>query len=218
MSAQTTGFAQAALLYGYQSRILKAPRKFGNFKGYITLEETHQDEVEITEHPIEQGASITDHAFKRPAELTLKIAWSNSPNGNGLLGGIRGLVNTGNIVVSNLLGTSSNQVNEIYQKLLDAQSAREPMEAFTGKRSYTDMLIKSLITTTDKNTENVLAITVVLRQIIRVTTSVLTIDRTPAANQQNPGSTQAPTNSGTKQLVPTNNVDSEALQNFINPR
>lgn len=218
MSAQTTGFAQAALLYGYQSRILKRPRSMGPFKDYITMEEQHSDELDIAEHPIEQGASITDHAFLKPAELTLKISWSNSPTGAGLLGGIRGLINTGNILVSNLLGTSSDQVAEIYAKLLDAQRKREPLEVFTGKRKYDNMLIKSLITTTDKNTENILAVTVGLRQIIRVTTTILTLERTPAANQQNPGSTLAPVNSGSKQLVPTNNVDSNSLQTFINPR
>lgn len=220
---QITGFAQAALLYGYNSSIKKPERSFGNFesgtfKGYITMEEQHQDEVEITDHPIEQGAAITDHAFKRPAELTLKISWSNSPSDSGLLGGIQGLLATGSIFVSNLLGTSSDQVGEIYQKLLKVQAAREPVGVFTGKRQYDNMLIKSLIVTTDLKTENVLAVTVGLRQIIRVTTSIITIQRVPAANQQNPASTQAPVNAGAKQLVPTANVDTDMFGRVLNPQ
>lgn len=215
---QVTGFAQAALLYGYNAAIKKPERSFGEFKGYITMEEQHQDELEITDHPIEQGAAITDHAFKRPAELTLKISWSNSPSGSGLLGGIQGLLNTGNIFISNILGTSSNQVAEIYQKLLKAQAAREPMGVFTGKRQYDNMLIRSLVVTTDAKSENVLAVTVGMRQIIRVTTSVITLSRVPAANQQNPASTQAPVNGGAKQLVPTANVDTDMFGRVLNPQ
>ncbi len=213
-----TGFAIAALQYGYSTTIPKPVRKFGDFGGYITMEEMHSDEVEITDHPIEQGASITDHAYKRPAELTIKISWSNSPNNSGLLGGIRGLVNTGAILVSNILGSNVNQVREIYQKLLKAQSDREPMEVFTGKRTYTDMLIKSLTVTTDARAEQALMVTVSFKQIIRVTTSTLSIEQVPADNQRDPGATQAPSNTGTKSVKPTTNVDQGAVGQAINPR
>lgn len=214
----STGFAIAALQYGYSTTIPKPVRKFGQFAGYITMEEIHSDEVEITDHPIEQGASITDHAYKRPAELTVKISWSNSPNNSGLLGGIRGLINTGAILVSNVLGNDVNQVREIYQKLLKAQADREPMEVFTGKRTYTDMLIKSINVTTDAKAEQTLVVAVNFKQIIRVTTSTLTIEQVPAANQRDPGTTQAPTNAGSKSVRPRTNVDQGAVDQVINPR
>lgn len=216
--AAGTGFAIAALQYGYNSRIPKAERRFGKFKGYITMEEVHTDELEITEHPIEQGASITDHAYKRPAELRVRIGWSNSPSGAGLLGGIRGLLSTGSILVSNVLGNNVNQVKEIYQKLLKAQADREPMEVMTGKRTYTNMLIKSLVVTTDRTSENVLDVTISFQQIILVTTQVATIERVPPANQRNAPATQAPTNAGAKAPKPTSNVDGAAMNQFVNPR
>jgi hypothetical protein len=34
-----------------------------------TIEEVHNDELEITDHPVEKGTTISDHAFKRPSEL-----------------------------------------------------------------------------------------------------------------------------------------------------
>lgn len=212
------GFAIAGLQYGYSTTVPSPVRKFGDFQGYLTMEEQHSDTVEITDHPIEQGAAITDHAFKRPAELTLKISWSNSPNNGGLLGGIRGLFSTGSILVSNILGNNVNQVKEIYQKLLKAQADREPLEVFTGKRTYTDMLIRSLDVVTDQRTENVLMITVSFKQIIRVTTTTLTIEQVPPANQRNPQATQAPTNAGNKTATPTTQVDQPTVNQFINPR
>lgn len=213
-----SGFVQAALQYGYSAIIPKVERSFGKVKGYITMEELHTDELEITQHPIEQGASITDHAFKRPAQLRIRISWSNTPNNGGLLGGIKGLLSTGSILISNILGEDTNQVKGIYQKLLQMQNEREPVEVFTGKRRYDEMLVKSLVVTTDQRTENVLDVTVEFQQIIRVTTTIASIERVPAANQRDASSTLAATNSGAKALKPTTNIDQEALTRFSNPR
>jgi len=212
-----SGFAQAALQYGYSAIIPKVERRFGEIKDYITMEELQTDELEITQHPIEQGAAITDHAFKRPSQLRVRIAWSNSPNNGGLLGGIKGLFNTGSILVSNILGEDTNQVKAIYQKLRNAQDAREPMEVFTGKFVYRDMLIKSLVATTDQRTENILDVTIEFMQILRVTTQIATIQRVPPENQKDAPATQAPTDTGSKALKPTNNVDSNAMAEFAAP-
>lgn len=66
-------------------------RSIGAIVANVTVEERHRDDMEITDHPIEQGALVSDHAFKRPAEVTITVAWSNSPSAPaGLLGGITG--------------------------------------------------------------------------------------------------------------------------------
>lgn len=38
----------------------------------IVIDETVEDSLEITSHPVQQGASISDHAFKKP--ITVKIS------------------------------------------------------------------------------------------------------------------------------------------------
>lgn len=67
-------------------------RSIGDIVANITVEERHTDELQITTHPVESGAPITDHAFKRPAELTLRLGWSNSvpQQTSSLFGGIAG--------------------------------------------------------------------------------------------------------------------------------
>ncbi len=42
----------------------------------VIISEKHQDTLEITEHPVEIGAEIADHAYKRPAELTMEVGFS----------------------------------------------------------------------------------------------------------------------------------------------
>jgi hypothetical protein len=91
-----TGYAIAGLQLGLSAIIVKPNRRFFNIlnpdgsalqdiKAQATVKEIHNDELEVTEHPVEVGAMISDHAFKRPVELVLEIAWSNSPSINGLL-------------------------------------------------------------------------------------------------------------------------------------
>ena len=41
-------------------------RSIGTVIPDVVIEEAHRDELIITQHPVEKGATITDHAFARP--------------------------------------------------------------------------------------------------------------------------------------------------------
>jgi hypothetical protein len=43
-------------------------RKIGVIIPDVVVSEKHSDTLEITEHPVETGAAISDHAYKRPAK------------------------------------------------------------------------------------------------------------------------------------------------------
>ena len=228
--SQITGFVSAALQIGLQSILIKPKRSIGPIVAQVTLQEVHTDTLEITDHPVEQGAAITDHAFKRPAELIITCAWSNSPGGNGssalqsaglaatvlgvqgassatvltgaVGGGLGGAIDQTSAGVQALLtGNSPNQVKGIYQQLLELQESRIPFDVVTGKRSYVNMLFRSLQVTTDKTSENALQVVANLRQIILVSTKPLTQSAPPEA-QRFAGTTNPVTNFGTKVLGP----------------
>ncbi|WP_368855305.1 phage baseplate protein, partial [Escherichia coli] len=44
---------------------------------------------------------------------------------------------------------------ETYQQILDLQSSRIPFDVVTGKRLYSNMLIRAIEVTTDRTSENV---------------------------------------------------------------
>jgi len=228
--SQITGFVAAALQIGLQSIMIKPKRSIGPIVAQVTLQEVHTDTLEITDHPVEQGAVISDHAFKRPAELIITCAWSNSPSGNGsnsllnaglgatvlgfqgansatvLTGAVSGALGgaidqTAAGVQALLTGNSPDQVKGIYQKLLRLQEERIPFDVSTGKRYYTNMLVRSLQVTTDKTSENSLQVVANLRQVILVSTKPLTQSAPPEA-QRFAGSTNPVTNFGTKVLGP----------------
>lgn len=184
---------------GTQSIIVRPKRQIGELIAQVTLEETHDDELEISEHPLEKGAAIADHAFKRPMEVTIRCGWSNSPS-IGEDG-----VNPSN-AQSGVSGNNVDQVKAVYDQLLAYQSKVTLLDVLTGKRSYSNMLIKSLRTTTDVRSENSLLVTAVFRQVIIVTTKTLTVSA-PPQNQAAPAKTNPPAQNGLKQLVPAANFN-----------
>lgn len=169
----TTAGITPALLNG------APPNTAGNpsFVDQVTFDERHADEMEITDHPIAQGAPVTDHAFKKPAMLTVNIGWSESDPG----------------------GMTSNDLRQIYNDLLQGQANRVLYNVLTGKRYYTNMLIKSISVETDFRTEHVLKIKLEMKQLILVTAGTPSV---PATNQTFPQVTNGVQNLGPTAVLP----------------
>jgi hypothetical protein len=201
------GYATAAIQLGVDAILVKPRRAIGPFTAHVTIKEVHSDDLEITEQPVDQGAAVTDHAYKRPAEVVIEAMWSNSPPSNNVVGGLMNAV-TGTIegVQSIITGNSVDQIRDIYQKLLQLQESRIPFDVYTGKRHYANMLVRSLIETTDKESENALRITASLRQVLIAQVSVRTI-AAPKENQLDPESTMPSVDKGVKQLGSAGNFN-----------
>lgn len=163
-------------------------RGFADFVAKVTIEEVHTDELTITNHPVEQGAAVTDHAFKNQARLSLQAGWSNSdPEAD----------------------SDPTYVTQLYERLLALQSGRVPFDVYTGKRRYRNMLLQGLATTTSEKTENVLIVTATMREIITVTTQATTVP--PNSVQSTPSKTGGVRAAGTKQLAPAPQANKSAL-------
>lgn len=162
----------------------------------VTIEEKHKDELKITEHPTEVGTPISDHAYKEPPEVTMKIGWSESA------GRLNGMV--GDSILSETTGLVA-----VYEILQQLQNNSVLLIVSTGKRLYTNMLIKSLGCSTDLQTENVLMIDITFKKIIIVKTSETLI---AVENQADPASTADVSDGGTvqKKEVPTSILGSIA--------
>ncbi len=197
------GYVVAGAQIGLDSILIKPKRAMGGIVAQVTLEETHHDDLEITDHPVEQGALISDHAYKRPAEVTIRCAWSNSPSAASLVAGVVGSADATVTGVQSLItGNTATSVRDVYAKLLRLQSDRVPFDVFTGKRVYSSMMVKSLTVVTDKEHEQSLMVVATFRQVIIVQTQTLSV-AAPAAQQADPSATQPQVNSGAKALVPT---------------
>lgn len=191
------GFVLPVLSIGLGAISIRPKRGFFPASGAVkslvaraTLREMHRDVLEISDHPIEQGAAISDHAFKRPAEVVIECGWSNTPSlptgirgaataliGNAipLVGAALAALDTIGTVNSLLNGSGVDQVRATYQQLLELQASRIPFDIYTGKRVYKNMLFRELMTTTESGSENNLIITATCRQVLLVATRTITL-------------------------------------------
>ena len=149
----------------------------------VTIEEKHKDELQITEHPTEVGSSISDHAYKDAPEVTMKVGWSESA------GKLNGLV--GDTMLGGTLGLVG-----IYETLQQLQNNKVLLVVSTGKRLYTNMLIKSLANTTEMSSENALMIDITFKKVNIVQTHETNV---LIENQKSPESTAGVQNGGTVQ-------------------
>jgi hypothetical protein len=159
--------------------VLFLQRNIGGFVADVTVEEIHIDTLEITRNPVEQGAAVTDHAYKEPAAVIIRAGWSNSsPQAFG----------------------DPGYVNDTYQQFLDLQLSRQPFDIVTGKRSYSNMLIARMQVRTDETTEDALMMECECHEIILVNTQTVTV---PNANMASPEATGNTQNRGTISVKPT---------------
>jgi hypothetical protein len=109
---------------------------------HISTQEVHRDELQITQHPVETGTPVTDHAFPQPYTVEMHVCWSDST------------------------AQTSGYVQAVYKALLAVQLSRQPITIATGKRLYSSMLIKSVMVNTDVENEYALSVVVLVQQIV----------------------------------------------------
>lgn len=173
-------------------RFSSRSKRIGTIDIAVSIEEVHHDELQITEHPVEQGAAITDHAFKRASEVVIKCGWSNADyaaltdtirtfdNGKGLAG--------------------ETYVDRVYQMLLKLQEDRQPFDVITSRRMYKNMLLQGLVVTTDPKTTGALMVTATCREIFIVNTQAAEL--TPLSAQKDPEATAETVDRGTQMAAP----------------
>lgn len=220
-------FVLPAITLGLGAIRLRRQRGFfpsvgsGGLVPHATLEELHYDDLEITDHPVESGTAISDHAFKRPSEVVIRCAFSDSPpSSGGLLGqaagaaaalggsALRTVIGAAATVNSLLSGNGVGQARDIYDAFLGLQSERALIDVYTGKRVYKNMLVRSLSVTTDARSENALLITVACREVLIVSTRVIDISVAPKDAQR----FGSPADAAQTFAVPTPQVTIRALQ------
>ncbi len=163
-----------------------------------TLEEVHTQQLAVTDHPVETGATISDHSFRKPVELVMTCGWSNSSfnalssvlSGNS---GITGILATGSLSVS-------DYVTGVYSQLDALQSRSTLFDVVTSLKTYSNMLMTSLRINRDVKTAQALMCVCTFREIILVSTQTTSLP--PAENMANPSDNQGASNLGPVSALP----------------
>lgn len=159
------------------SLLFGVDRAIADVEPDVVIEELHHDDLQITHHPVERGAAITDHSFKLPSVCEMRIGFSDS----GFL-------------------KLPHYAKRMYHRLLELQASRQLITVSTGKRLYVNMLISGISTESGIGTENSALIVVRLQQLLIAVTTTTAV---PAKEVQAAPATSAPTQStGTQQAAP----------------
>jgi hypothetical protein len=143
------------------------------------IKEEHTSELTKTEHPVEVGANISDHAFVMPKALMLEVAASECGTGSGAYAG---------------------SPIAVYQRLIELQEAIEPLHVTTALRSYDNMLVMSVVSPRDYTTVHAMRATILLEELILVDTQNVKIgaraSSDPQKTSETSGGTRQPESGG----------------------
>lgn len=145
----------------FQSIFGGPSRKIDDIAVNCVISEDTNDTLTVTRQPIQNGASISDHAYKEPTTLSMTAYFTDN---------------------------LTDSLMDIYDDLQVLQEARTPFDIVTPKRIYKSMLMTTLINHTDAKTENVLSISMTFEEIIIVS---VTTTGVPRIAQSLPAKTQA---------------------------
>lgn len=130
-----------------------------------TVQEKHSGTLVVTEHPVEVGAAVADHARKEPDVLDLQGLVSNTPI----------LLNLPDTLQPSVPGTSPDQrAKSAYLEFQRLQDTTALLTVSTEWRVYEDMMIISIGVVKDKARRYILDINLTLRKFRRAT--VETVD------------------------------------------
>lgn len=143
-----------SLLFGDKTRA-----RVGLVQFDASLTETHNKEVEVTDHPVEEGADITDHIRPVPESVDINGMVTNTPL--VILASLR--------ADSPLVGDATpieDRAGLAYAELQRIMDDGELVTVVTSLREYENMVLTSMSVPRDVGNGNVLNANLSLREII----------------------------------------------------
>jgi len=116
----------------------------------VIMRVEHETTTRITEHPVQNGANISDHAYMMPARLVMEIGMSDAMD----------------TLVSGQFSDRETKSISAYQTLLRLQKNRQPLQVTTRLNIYQNMIIENINAPDDIKTLYGLKATVTMRQIM----------------------------------------------------
>ncbi|NRS20586.1 hypothetical protein HP398_29645 [Brevibacillus sp. HB1.4B] len=132
------------------------------------LRSTHTSRLNITQHPVQTGAALTDHAFLQPKEVSMEIGMSDTAT---------------SLIPGQFTGGWSRSV-QAFKVLQELQALRVPLQVHSRLGLYQNMLIEEISAPDDYTTLYALRCTVLLREIMVAQVRTVKISAKAAVTSQ----------------------------------
>ncbi len=137
------------------SRDLLHAQQYAMIDDYLIdclLSDEHEYEAEVTEYPVESGATITDNIRPKPLTITMECLISNTPIGplatiRDPLSNVAGTFQLPSYHTGqdpNARETAQPPVSDAYNRMLEIRDKREPVTIRTSLGTFSNMAMKSL--------------------------------------------------------------------------
>jgi len=134
-----------------------------------TLSEVHTSTAQVTDHPVEDGADVSDHVIQRPDELDIAGVISNTPI--EILGGAAAAFNP-------------QRAEDAYEEIRVLKTTGTLITVVTPIRTYEQMAITSLVVNRDSVTGDAVSLSMRMKEVRTVES--LTVDVDPAVLRAKP--------------------------------
>lgn len=161
------------------------------FDAVMRVEHNHQ--MRITEHPVQTGANIVDHAYQVPARLMMEIGMSDAMDTLG---------------PNAWTGAYTKSVSA-YRTIIALMQNRIPLSIHTRLLDYENMLIETVSAPDDHKTQFGARFTVTFRQIITAEVAKTTSSIRPNATGSTPQGLVNPSTVSTDTNTPTGSALAE---------
>jgi len=165
----------------FENLYIKTKKSIGGVVLDAVVSESHESVVTITQNPVEAGFKTTDHAVIEPKVITLQVSVSDSPLG---FASVRAIVD----LVTGLFGssdaTNATRSQAAYNSLRLLQESRTLLDIETKIRDYKSMLITSISLEQDAESSRTADMTIVLRELLVMTTQEVTVELTDTTAEQ----------------------------------
>ena len=128
-----------------------------------TLTESHVLSSEVTNYPVESGATISDHVQLKPLVYNMTGTISDTPIGFLVLGNIGNFINS----VQSYFGGGRSK--EAYYAIFKLWQSRVPFTVTTNLKRYANMIFTSFVVDDDVDTSNEISFKATLQQVTIVT-------------------------------------------------
>ena len=162
---------------------------YGNFVFDAVFSAEHTGTVTTTKHPVQYGASVTDHAINEPDEVMLSIGMSDAATAAG----------------------TNHSVNA-YQLLRQIKEKREPVTLVTRLATYANMLITSMSVPDDYTTMNALKANLIFTHIDIAVVTVVTVQQTVSSSKTTTSSSSSSSKSKSSKKSSTKKSTKAAKQ------
>lgn len=123
-----------------------------------TVSERHEGKMTITEHPVEKGANVADHAQREPDVIDINGIVSNHPILLNFVEDLQPIVPGGD---------PENRAQDAFDEFTRLKDTAALLSVATEIRDYTDMMIQSVSVTRDAPRRHILDMGLTLREFRR---------------------------------------------------